>query len=253
MGTHTRKPIIAGNWKMNMTCTEATVLVETLKSAISGEETCEIVLCPPFTALSTVRDLVEDTLISVGAQNVFHEESGAYTGEISPSMLTDLGVEYVILGHSERREIFKEKDGCINKRVKITLSHGMKPILCVGETLGQRESGETMALIQSQLDSGLKGVSAEEMKNIVIAYEPVWAIGTGRVATAEQAGEVCTGIRKHIAELYNDEVAQDVRIQYGGSVKANNAAAILAQEDIDGALVGGAALVAEEFLGIIKA
>lgn len=253
MSNNKRTPIIAGNWKMNMTCTEATVLVEELKEGLGTHAACEVVVCPPFTALSTVRDLIEDTPIVLGAQNVFHEENGAYTGEVSPAMLTDLGVEYVILGHSERREIFKEKDACINKRVKIVLKHGMKPILCVGETLGQRESGETMALIQSQLDSGLHGVSKEEMRSVVIAYEPIWAIGTGRVATAEQAEEVCAGIRKYIGKLFDDEVAHDVRIQYGGSVKANNAKELLEQPDIDGALVGGASLKSKDFLGIVRA
>lgn len=245
-----RQPIIAGNWKMHMTNTEATVLVEALKKSL-GTTSAEVVVCPPFTALSTVSDLVEDTAIHVGAQHVFHEESGAYTGEVSPVMLTDMGIQYVIVGHSERRSLFKETDRCINKRVRTVLHHGMNPILCVGESLKQRESGDTIAFIHSQLDMGLQGVTPEELPQVVIAYEPIWAIGTGRTATAEQAGEVCTSIREKLAAMYGEALAQMVRIQYGGSVKASNAREILAQPDIDGALVGGASLEADSFLGII--
>lgn len=247
-----RQPMIAGNWKMHMTNTEATVFVEQLKTLVT-DAGCELVICPPFTAISTVADLAEDTPIRVGAQNVFHEESGAYTGEVSPSMLTDLGVSYVIVGHSERRSIFKEADRCVNKRVRIVLQHGMSPILCVGESLNQRESGETVAFIHSQLEMGLLGVPAEEMTGVVIAYEPIWAIGTGRTATAEQAGEVCQSIREKIATMYTPEIAEQVRILYGGSVKPENAKDILAQTHVDGALVGGASLEAETFTGIIKA
>ena len=247
-----RQPIIAGNWKMHMTNTEATVFVEKLKTLVA-DASCEVVVCPPFTAISTVADLAEDTPIRVGAQNVFHEESGAYTGEVSPSMLTDLGVSYVIVGHSERRSIFKEADRCVNKRVRIVLQHGMSPILCVGESLNQRESGETVAFIYSQLEMGLHGVPAEEMPEVVIAYEPIWAIGTGRTATAEQAGEVCQSIREKIATMYTPEIAEQVRILYGGSVKPENAKEILAQSHVDGALVGGASLKADSFAGIIKA
>ena len=247
-----RQPMIAGNWKMHMTNTEATVFVEQLKTLVA-DVTCEVVVCPPFTTISTVADLTEDTKFRVGAQNVFHEESGAYTGEVSPSMLTDLGVSYVIVGHSERRSIFKEADRCVNKRVRIVLQHGMSPILCVGESLNQRESGETVAFIHSQLEMGLLGVPAEEMTEVVIAYEPIWAIGTGRTATAEQAGEVCQSIREKIATMYTPEIAEQVRILYGGSVKPDNAKDILAQSHVDGALVGGASLEAEAFTGIIKA
>lgn len=247
-----RQPMIAGNWKMHMTNTEATVFVEQLKTLVA-DVICEVVVCPPFTTISTVADLTEDTKFRVGAQNVFHEESGAYTGEVSPSMLTDLGVSYVIVGHSERRSIFKEADRCVNKRVRIVLQHGMSPILCVGESLNQRESGETVAFIHSQLEMGLFGVPAEEMTEVVIAYEPIWAIGTGRTATAEQAGEVCQSIREKIATMYTPEIAEQVRILYGGSVKPDNAKDILAQSHVDGALVGGASLEAEAFTGIIKA
>ena len=247
-----RQPIIAGNWKMYMTNTEATVLVEALKQVVA-DTSCEVVVCPPFTALSTVAELTEDTKVRVGAQNVFHEEEGAYTGEVSPAMLTDIGVSYVIVGHSERRSIFKEADRCVNKRVRIVLQHGMGPILCVGESLNQRESGETVAFIHSQLEMGLHGVPAEEMPEVVIAYEPIWAIGTGRTATAEQAGEVCESIREKIASMYTPEIAEQVRIVYGGSVKPENAKEILAQPHVDGALVGGASLKADSFAGIIKA
>lgn len=247
-----RQPMIAGNWKMHMTNTEATVFVEQLKTLVA-DVICEVVVCPSFTTISTVADLTEDTKFRVGAQNVFHEESGAYTGEVSPSMLTDLGVSYVIVGHSERRSIFKEADRCVNKRVRIVLQHGMSPILCVGESLNQRESGETVAFIHSQLEMGLLGVPAEEMTEVVIAYEPIWAIGTGRTATAEQAGEVCQSIREKIATMYTPEIAEQVRILYGGSVKPDNAKDILAQSHVDGALVGGASLEAEAFTGIIKA
>ncbi len=247
-----RQPIIAGNWKMYMTNTEATVLVEALKQVVA-DTSCEVVVCPPFTALSTVAELTEDTKVRVGAQNVFHEEEGAYTGEVSPAMLTDIGVSYVIVGHSERRSIFKEADRCVNKRVRIVLQHGMSPILCVGESLNQRESGETVAFIHSQLEMGLHGVPAEEMPEVVIAYEPIWAIGTGRTATAEQAGEVCQSIREKIATMYTPEIADQVRIVYGGSVKSENAKEILAQPHVDGALVGGASLKAGSFAGIIKA
>lgn len=247
-----RQPMIAGNWKMHMTNTEATVFVEQLKTLVA-DVICEVVVCPPFTTISAVADLTEDTKFRVGAQNVFHEESGAYTGEVSPSMLTDLGVSYVIVGHSERRSIFKEADRCVNKRVRIVLQHGMSPILCVGESLNQRESGETVAFIHSQLEMGLLGVPAEEMTEVVIAYEPIWAIGTGRTATAEQAGEVCQSIREKIATMYTPEIAEQVRILYGGSVKPDNAKDILAQSHVDGALVGGASLEAEAFTGIIKA
>ncbi len=247
-----RQPIIAGNWKMYMTNTEATVLVEALKQVVA-DTSCEVVVCPPFTALSTVAELTEDTKVRVGAQNVFHEEEGAYTGEVSPAMLTDIGVSYVIVGHSERRSIFKEADRCVNKRVRIVLQHGMSPILCVGESLNQRESGETVAFIHSQLEMGLHGVPAEEMPEVVIAYEPIWAIGTGRTATAEQAGEVCQSIREKIATMYTPEIADQVRIVYGGSVKPENAKEILAQPHVDGALVGGASLKADSFAGIIKA
>lgn len=247
-----RQPIIAGNWKMYMTNTEATVLVDALKQVVA-DTSCEVVVCPPFTALSTVAELTEDTKVRVGAQNVFHEEEGAYTGEVSPAMLTDIGVSYVIVGHSERRSIFKEADRCVNKRVRIVLQHGMSPIFCVGESLNQRESGETVAFIHSQLEMGLHGVPAEEMPEVVIAYEPIWAIGTGRTATAEQAGEVCQSIREKIATMYTPEIADQVRIVYGGSVKPENAKEILAQPHVDGALVGGASLKADSFAGIIKA
>lgn len=249
-----RTQIIAGNWKMHMNRADATVLVEGVKEGLSTADTArQVVFCPPFTALCTVSDLLEDTGLALGAQNMFHEESGAYTGEIAPTMLTDVGVQYVILGHSERRTIFKEGNRCINKRVKKALEHGLTPILCVGESLEQREQGETMSFITSQLEEGLADISGDDVASMVIAYEPIWAIGTGKTATAEQANEVCEAIRSEIARLYNEAVAEQLHIQYGGSVKGSNAKEILEQPHIDGVLVGGASLQVEEFLAIITA
>lgn len=249
-----RKQIIAGNWKMHTTKAEATVLVEALKTGLNEiKVNSEVVVCPPFTGLDTVSDLLEGTNIGLGAQNMHFAENGAYTGEISPLMLNDLGCKYVILGHSERRQYFQETDELINEKLKAAFCHDLTPILCVGETLAQREKGETVTFIESQLTNGLKDIPAGEVESMVIAYEPIWAIGTGKTATADQAGEVCTAIRQKIAKLYNPDVAEKVRIQYGGSVKGSNAAEILAQADIDGALVGGAALKADDFLAILKA
>ena len=249
-----RTQIIAGNWKMNMTQAEAILLVEQIKEAlVQLSLDKEVVVCPPFTALTTVLDLVDETDIQVGAQNMYYADNGAYTGEVAPPMLAEIGCNYVILGHSERRQYFGETDELINKKLKAAFSHAITPILCVGESLEQRETNETKRFIYTQLEKGLKDIKADEVARMVIAYEPIWAIGTGKTATAVQAGEVCTAIREKIAHMYNEETADFVRIQYGGSVKGDNAASILDQKDIDGALVGGAALKADEFISIIKA
>lgn len=249
-----RKQIIAGNWKMHTDLAEATILVEGIKAALAeGEVSCEVVVCPPFTGLSTVADLIEDTDVRLGAQNMYFEPKGAFTGEVSPLMLTDVGCHYVILGHSERREYFSESDALINQKIKAAFQYDLIPILCVGESLAQREANETQSFIDSQLTAGLEGLTAEQVSQMVIAYEPIWAIGTGKTATAEQAGEVCTAIRAKVAALFDAATAEALRIQYGGSVKGSNAKEILSQPDIDGALVGGASLKADDFMAIIKA
>lgn len=249
-----RKQIIAGNWKMHTDLAEATILVEGIKAALAeGEVSREVVVGPPFTGLSTVADLIEDTDVRLGAQNMYFEPKGAFTGEVSPLMLTDVGCHYVILGHSERREYFSESDALINQKIKAAFQYDLIPILCVGESLAQREANETQSFIDSQLTAGLEGLTAEQVSQMVIAYEPIWAIGTGKTATAEQAGEVCTAIRAKVAALFDAATAEALRIQYGGSVKGSNAKEILSQPDIDGALVGGASLKADDFMAIIKA
>lgn len=249
-----RKQIIAGNWKMHTDLAEATILVEGIKAALAeGEVSREVVVCPPFTGLSTVADLIEDTDVRLGAQNMYFEPKGAFTGEVSPLMLTDVGCHYVILGHSERREYFSESDALINQKIKAAFQYDLIPILCVGESLAQREANETQSFIDSQLTAGLEGLTAEQVSQMVIAYEPIWAIGTGKTATAEQAGEVCTAIRAKVAALFDAATAEALRIQYGGSVKGSNAKEILSQPDIDGALVGGASLKSDDFIAIIKA
>lgn len=249
-----RKQVIAGNWKMNKNLTEAVELVSGLKVKLSGKKyTCDVIICPPFTNLETVSSLTKDTDLQLGAQNMCFQDKGAFTGEISADMLKSVGCAYVILGHSERRTIFKETDEVINKKMKQALSNGLKPIFCIGETLEEREQNITIDVVKRQVTEGLKDISAEEMKNIILAYEPVWAIGTGKTASPEQAQEVHAEIRKLVAELYTKEVADALVIQYGGSVKANNAEELLSQPDIDGALVGGACLTAEDFAAIIEA
>ena len=239
-----RKKIIAGNWKMNMTPSQAVKLVEELKPLVQNDEV-DVVYCVPAIDIVPVVNAVKGTNVKVGAENMYYEENGAYTGEISPEMLVDAGVEYVIIGHSERRDYFKECDCMLNKKVKKALEHNLTPILCCGESLEQREMGVTMDWIRFQIKSDLVGVTADQVKKIVIAYEPIWAIGTGKTATTEQAEEVCKGIRECIAEMYDEATAEAVRIQYGGSVNAGNAAELFAQPDIDGGLVGGASLKAD--------
>ena len=252
MDKQNRKAIIAGNWKMNKTATEANALIDELIPAVK-DAGCEVVICTPFTDLVTAVAKCKGTNIHVGAENVHFEKSGAFTGEISADMLVDLGVEYVITGHSERRQYFAETDETVNKRTKAALAAGLKVIVCVGENLAQRELGVTEELVRMQTKIALSGVTVEEMSRIVIAYEPVWAIGTGKTATAEQAAEVCTFIRTTVRHLYGARIARSITIQYGGSMKPSNAAELLSQPDIDGGLIGGAALNAADFIAIINA
>ncbi len=236
-----RRKIIAGNWKMNMTPTEAVELVNTLKPLVATED-ADVVFCVPAIDIIPVVEAAKGSNIQVGAENMYFEEKGAYTGEISPNMLTDAGVKYVILGHSERREYFAETNETVNKKMLKAFEHGLTPIMCCGETLDQREQGVTMDFIRQQVKVGFLGVTAEQAASAVIAYEPIWAIGTGKTATTEQAQEVCKGIRECIAEIYDQATADAIRIQYGGSVNAATAPELFAQPDIDGGLVGGAAL-----------
>jgi triosephosphate isomerase len=251
-----RKPIMAGNWKMHHTHLEAIQVVQKLSYRLGAEdyERCEVVVCPTFTSLRSVQTVIEaDNLpIGLGAQNVYWEEKGAFTGEVSPGMLARLGVAYVIVGHSERREIFGETDEWVNKKVKAVLANGMTPIMCVGETLEEREAGETEAKVSRQVQAGLDGVDAQQVGSMVIAYEPIWAIGTGRNATPEDANETIGTIRSMVAGLTGEGPAQAVRIQYGGSVKPGNIGSLMAQPEIDGALVGGASLEADDFAQIVR-
>ena len=247
-----RKPIIAGNWKMNKLPCEGAELVEALKSKVADAQ-CEVVVCVPFVDLVAVAAAAKGSNIKVGAQNMHWEKSGAFTGEISAQMLAEMGVEYVIIGHSERRQYFGETDQTVNARIRAALDAGLKVILCVGEVLEQRELGVTEEVVSMQTKIALGGVSEQELANIVIAYEPVWAIGTGKTATAEQAQEVCAIIRGVVAKLYNKAAADALTIQYGGSMKPANAKDLLGKEDVDGGLIGGAALVAKDFAAIIDA
>ena len=250
MNRRYRKTVIAGNWKMNMTATETKKFAEELKKIMPRAKWCDTLICVPACNISVAVKAFKDLRISVGAENVYFEEKGAYTGEISASMLKDLGVKYVIVGHSERRQYFCETDASVNKNV---LEAGMSPIICVGESLEQRESGITGEWVTLQVKSALHGVPAEKLRRCIIAYEPIWAIGTGKTATSEQAGEVCSSIRATIRALYGARVARSVTIQYGGSMNPKNAAELLAQPDIDGGLIGGASLKPDQFVEIINA
>ena len=236
-----RKKIIAGNWKMNKTPSEAVALINELKPLVANDEV-DVVFCVPAIDLVPAIEAAKDTNISIGAENMYFEESGAYTGEIAPNMLTDIGVKYVIIGHSERREYFAETDETVNKKVLKAFEHGITPIICCGESLTQREQGITIDWIRQQIKIAFLNVTADQAKTAVIAYEPIWAIGTGKVATTEQAQEVCAAIRACIAEVYDEATAEAIRIQYGGSVNAATAPELFAQPDIDGGLVGGASL-----------
>ena len=240
-----RKKIVAGNWKMNKTPKEALELIETLKPLVGGQDKVEVVFCPPAVDLVIASEAVKGTNIKIGAQNMYCEESGAYTGEISPAMVKESGCEYVILGHSERRGYFGETDELINQKVKKAFEHDLTPIICVGEKLSEREQGITIDLIRMQVKIALKDIEPENVKKTVIAYEPISAIGTGKTATSVQAEEVCCAIRECVKELYGEEVADEIRIQYGGSVNAGNAAELFAMPNIDGGLVGGASLKAD--------
>jgi len=253
-----RRPFIAGNWKMNLDRAQAVALATTLKDAAlkektSGANNVDVAVFPPSVYIDAVRQVLAGSSVGYGAQDVYFEAGGAFTGEVSTAMLKDLGCRYVILGHSERRHILGETDQDVNKKTLAALAAGIVPIVCVGELLAQREAGTTGDVIRRQVEGSLAGLSAEQMAGTVIAYEPVWAIGTGKVATPQQAEEVHSDLRKILAQRYNAEIAAAVRIQYGGSVKASNAAELLAQPNVDGALVGGASLKAEEFLGIVAA
>jgi len=247
-----RLPFIAGNWKMNKTVAEAINLVKELRASISGVEGVEVAVAPPFTALYSVRKELEGSSIRLAAQNLFWEEKGAFTGEISPLMLKEMGCQYVIIGHSERRQFFGEIDESVNRKIKSALNQGLGPIFCIGETLKEREEGKTFSILERQLEGGLRNMGEEEIKRIVIAYEPVWAIGTGKTATPEQAEETHRFIRQKMEKLYSRETAEGVRIQYGGSVTPENIRGLMSQENIDGALVGGASLKAETFSRIVR-
>ncbi|WMJ85223.1 triose-phosphate isomerase [Oscillospiraceae bacterium LTW-04] len=247
-----RTPIIAGNWKMNLLRTQAITLIEALKPLVANA-TCEVVTCVPFTDIDCVAAAVKGSPIHVGAQNCHWAESGAFTGEISANMLAELGVRYVVLGHSERRQYFGETDETVNARLKAVLDAGLRAIVCVGESLSQREADQTMVVIDRQIEGAFSAITEAQLQNIVIAYEPIWAIGTGKTATAEQAQAVCGAIRQKIEALYGQDAAKSLRIQYGGSMNAKNAAELLSQPDIDGGLIGGASLKAADFNEIVRA
>lgn len=246
-----RTPLVAGNWKMNMSIREAVNLVKTIAAGVRGLGEVDVVVCPPFTVLDAVRSTLEKTNIGLGAQNMYSEPEGAFTGEISPNMLKEVGCRYVILGHSERRKIFKERDELINKKVLAALKYNLIPIVCIGETLEERERGETMPVIERQFRDSLKGIEKSDWKKTVMAYEPVWAIGTGKNATAGQAEEVHARIRALLKSAGGD-VADEIRVIYGGSIKPENFSEIIAQPNVDGGLVGGASLKAESFIEIVK-
>ena len=247
-----RTPIIAGNWKLNKTISESVALTTALKALVVGETGVEIIVAPPFTALAAVNDVITNSNIHLAAQDVYSEDSGAFTGEVSAPMLKDVGCDYVIIGHSERRQYFGETNESVNQKVKAALVHDLKPIICVGEQLEEREAGRTEAVIEDHVTGGIAGLSAPELLSCVIAYEPVWAIGTGKTATPDQAQEVHNFIRGLLTKAYAVEVASQVCIQYGGSVKPENARELMSQPDVDGALVGGASLEAESFAQIVK-
>ncbi|MDV7763953.1 triose-phosphate isomerase [Peribacillus sp. CSMR9] len=248
-----RKPIIAGNWKMNKTLSEATAFLEEVSNLIPKQDLIDTVVCAPALFLDQLVKAAKGTDVKIGAQNMHFEESGAFTGEISPIALADLGVTYVILGHSERREMFNETDEGVNKKAHAAFAHQLTPIVCCGETLEQREAGETNDFVGSQIENGLAGLSEDQLKQTVIAYEPIWAIGTGKSSSAQDANEVCAHIRSVVADKFSNEAAAAIRIQYGGSVKPENIKEYMAQPDIDGALVGGASLKTDSFLQLLEA
>lgn len=247
-----RKKIIAGNWKMNCTPSQGVALVNELKPLVAEKKDVDVIVCPSFVCLPAVKAATEGSNIKVAAQNIHFEENGAYTGEVSAEMLNDLGIEYVVIGHSERRQYFAETNETVNKKAKQIFKHGMTPIICIGESLEERESGVYKDVLRLQTKKALLGLEEENLKKVVIAYEPIWAIGTGKTATSDQAQDTIKVIRDEVREVYGDVIADAVRIQYGGSVKAANATEILNKPDIDGALVGGASLKAVEFSNIVK-
>lgn len=248
-----RKPIIAGNWKMYKTFSEAKQFIEEVKGLAPDTDKVDSIICAPSLFLQPLVQATEGSTLQIGAQTMHDAKEGAYTGEVSPVQLKDIGINYVILGHSERRQYFNESDVSVNKKVKAAYEHGITPIMCVGETLEQRESGATTSIVENQVAAGVAGLAEEQINQLVIAYEPIWAIGTGKTATAEDANEVCGVIRKKIADLYSQEAADQVRIQYGGSVKPANIEELLDMEHIDGALVGGASLEADSFVKLLEA
>ncbi len=248
-----RTPFVAGNWKLNKTPDEAERLARCVVDAVSDVTGVDVAICPPFTALERVSSVVCCTGVGLGAQNMYWEAEGAFTGEVSAPMLLTCGCEYVILGHSERRQFFGETDDTVNRRLKATLSADLKPIACIGESFDERQADVTEQVVETQIRGALNGISAGDVRGITLAYEPVWAIGTGLTATPEQAEAVHAFLREVLAQLYDDDVAQGVRIQYGGSVKPDNAAELFAQDNIDGGLIGGASLVADDFAAIVKA
>ena len=253
MNRRYRKTIIAGNWKMNKTPAEAKALIEEMKPLLSKTKWCEMVLCVPFTDIQAAVKAAKGSKIAIGAENMHFEKSGAFTGEISADMLKELGVKYVIIGHSERRQYFNETDEACGKKVQVALENGLRPILCVGESLTEREQDVTMEVIRKQIKIALQNVAVEDIKKVVIAYEPIWAIGTGKTATDDQAEEVCGGIRELLENLYDAETAKAITIQYGGSMNPKNCAGLLAKPNIDGGLIGGASLKSADFAVITKA
>ena len=248
-----RRTVIAGNWKMNFTPAEATAFINAVKPLVAGKDNCDIVFCAPYVTIAAAQAAAEGSNIKIGAENVHFAEKGAYTGEVAANMLTACGVEYVIIGHSERRQYFGETDETVNLRTKAALAKGLKVILCLGEVLSERQSGITNEIVSMQTKLDLAGIPVEDLKNVIIAYEPVWAIGTGLTATPEQADETCGVIRKTVAALYGDKAAEEITIQYGGSMNDKNAAELLAKVNVDGGLIGGASLKTDAFTAIVDA
>ena len=251
-GLNVRKPIIAGNWKMYKTFEEAVEFVEAVRDAIPSEDKVDAVICAPALYLPTLVDVATESDLAIGAQNMHYENEGAFTGEISPAQLASIYVDYVVLGHSERREMFGETDEAVNKKVRAALNHGIVPIICCGETDEEREAGSTESKVSGQITAALEGFTAQEVSHMVLAYEPIWAIGTGKTATADDANAVCGAIRQVVERLYGTETAEAVRIQYGGSVKPENIVELLSKQHIDGALVGGASLQADSYLTLFS-
>jgi len=248
-----RKFLIAGNWKMNKTASEAVDLIEEIKSSVGDQTSVQVCVCPPFTSLSQSSESVEKSEVLLGAQDMNAAQSGAYTGEISAEMLRDLYVSFVILGHSERRQFFGETNQIVNQKIHAAIGNNLKPIYCIGETLDEREAGKTLDIVRTQVREGLENFPSHSIENLVIAYEPIWAIGTGKTATDEMAQEVHAEIRKVLAEMFGSTAADSIRILYGGSMKPENAAVLLSQKDVDGGLIGGASLTARAFVGIVEA